>query len=282
MKRIRRFFKNIFDPKYIKNLYNIITIPEMRILPGSIAFFLVMSLVPCVFIIAFICSKCNISVLDIMNFLKDLIPTQVEELLIPIIGKTVSSLSIGFIILGLFLASNGPHAIILASNTLYGIENSNYLVRRIKALLLTIILMSLFFFILIVLGFGNTILKFVLELKIFEDISDTVFNLFVILKWPIAVIVITLLIKVLYTIAPDARIKSKYVNKGVIFTTVGWVIATAIYSYYANNLANYDIIYGGLSSIIVLMIWVYVISYILVLGIAINTNIYKIENEDKS
>ena len=55
------------------------------------------------------------------------------------------------------------------------------------------------------------------------------------------------------------------------------MIVTAIYSFYANNIANYDIFYGGLSNVIILMMWVYILAYILVLGIAINANSYRLE-----
>ena len=267
--------------KYLKRLLNIINRAEMRILPGSIAFFLFMAIVPAILIIAIICTKFSFSVTDIIIFFEDILPRSVEEVLLSITKSSIDGYSIGFLILSLLLASNGPHAIILASNTLYGIDNSNYLVRRIKSFVLTIILMSLFLFILIVIAFGNVILKFILELSIFEGIASNIYNLFIILKWPFAIIIIALFIKVLYTIAPDKKIKSKYVNKGVIFTTIGWVISTAIYSYYANNMAKYDIIYGSLSNIIILIIWVYVISYILVIGIAINTNYYNYNLENK-
>ena len=48
-----------------------------------------------------------------------------------------------------------------------------------------------------------------------------------------------------------------------------------VYSYYANNIANYGVFYGSLSNLIVLMIWIYILSYILVIGIAINSSIYE-------
>ena len=52
-----------------------------------------------------------------------------------------------------------------------------------------------------------------------------------------------------------------------------------IYAYYASHFSNYDLFYGGLSNIVILMIWIYALSYILVVGIAINVNEY--QNEDK-
>ena len=77
-------------------------------------------------------------------------------------------------------------------------------------------------------------------------------------------------VKLLYTIAPDKKIPSHSTTYGSIFTTVIWTIATAIFSYYLKYFANYNMLYGNLSSIIILMMWIYIISYVFVMGIAIN------------
>ena len=62
---------------------------------------------------------------------------------------------------------------------------------------------------------------------------------------------------------------------GAWFTTLSWVLATAIYSYYVSHFVNYDIFYGGMSSLIVMMIWIYILAYGIVIGIAINTEHYQ-------
>ena len=61
---------------------------------------------------------------------------------------------------------------------------------------------------------------------------------------------------------------------GAFVTTVIWVIFTAIFGYYIKFFARYDLIYGSLSSITILLIWLYVLSFILILGIVINTTKY--------
>lgn len=279
---MRKIIEKLNQVKYIKNFKDILLKPEIRVLPGSIAFFLVMSIVPTLLLIAVICSRMSIPLTDIVLQFSEIIPDEVHQLLLSVLADMkVDNLSIWYIVLGIFLASNGTHSIILASNTLYGVENKSYLNRRIKALVMILVMSIVFVFIIFAIAFGNHILKFILSLKIFSDVSVKVYSIFIVFKWPVAILVIALLIKILYTLAPDTKVASKYVNKGVIFTTVGWVISTAIYSYYANHLANYSLIYGGLSSIVVLMIWINVISYILVLGIAINTNHYALENEKR-
>lgn len=270
---------------YFTYLMNIIKREEMRILPGNLAFFLVLSIIPIVSLVGIICSMFSISLTDITNLVSELIPKDVEKLLIPYISASAGDNNlIWYFILGFVLASNGAHSIIVASNTLYHIEGSSYLKRRIKAFLLTIILIVLFLFVLLFLAFGNIIFKFILSLSIFTKVAHLIYSIFIYLKYPVAFLLIFFLIKVLYTTAPDRKIASKYVNRGALFTTVGWIFVTAIYSYYANNLANYDVFYGGLSSIAILMMWIYIISYIFVIGIAINTSVYQYleeENQDE-
>lgn len=261
--------------RYLTKIYKTITIDEMRILPGNIAFFLILSLIPIITLIGIICGFFSLSIGDVVTFLEDIIPKDVSKLLMPFLNTKTDGNHIMFMIVGFVVASNGPHAIILASNTLYGVNNSDFIKRRIKALILTIILMNLFFFILVVLAFGNIIMKFILNLEIFANAGKNIYYLFAIFKWPIAFMLIFIFVKLLYTLAPDKKIKSKLVNRGASFTTVGWVLITAIYSYYANNVANYNVLYGSLSGIIILMMWIYIISYILVIGIIINTDEYK-------
>ena len=52
------------------------------------------------------------------------------------------------------------------------------------------------------------------------------------------------------------------------------MIVTAIYSFYTVNFADYSVFYGSISSIIMFMVWVYMLSYILVIGISINSAVY--------
>lgn len=262
--------------KAIGKLWDIIKKEEMKILPGNLAFFVVLSAIPIITLLGVIASMFSISVDTIIDFMNQTFPTEVSKLLIPFVsGNGFDANILVFMVIGFFIASNGAHSIIIASDTLYEIEPDDLLTRRIKSIFLTIVLVNLFIFILLVLGFGNLIVSKILALDILKFASKNIYYIFVLLKWPIALIIIFFVIKLIYTIAPDKKIPSKYMNRGAIFTTLGWIIVTAIYSYYVTHFANYDIFYGGMSNIIILMMWVYILSYILVVGIAINTNIYE-------
>lgn len=267
---------------YLKKLMSLIRKEEMCVLPGNLAFFLLLSIVPILTLVGIICSLFSISFENIISSVGEMIPKEADTFLISFLsgiknpGNLVFYFTVGFLV-----ASNGADSIIVASNTLYQIESESYLKRRIKALFLTIVLILLFLFVLVFLAFGNGILKFILGLRIFMNIANRIYSIFILLKWPVAFFIIFWFIKLLYAMAPDRRIASKYVNQGALFTTIGWILTTAIYSYYANNIANYDLFYGGLSGLAVLMIWIYIISYIFVIGIAINTSSYQYLEEMK-
>ena len=265
-----------FTKRYLKKLIKICKKPEMKILPGNIAFFLVLSIFPIITLCGYIVSFFNISVDSAVSLLSTALPNEVSAVLVPYITGNGMDFHIGFyVIIGYIVASNGAHSIIVSCNTLYGLEHRNYLARRIKSLFITILLVMLFVFSLLVLAFGNTILKFILSINIIDNFSSTIYYIFLLLKWPFAIIFVFVMVKLIFTIAPDSYIKSKYTTKGAIFTSISWLLFTFLYSYYVLYFSHYDIFYGSLSNIIVMMMWIYILSYSFVIGIAINVQSYK-------
>jgi membrane protein len=272
-----------FTKRYLKKLIKIIKKPEMMILPGNIAFFMVLSIFPIITLFGFFSSMFNVSLNNVLDMMNQILPEQVYNLLFPYISGSGMDLHIGFsLFLGYIFASNGANSIIVCSNTLYGVPHSNYFKRRIKALFLTIILVILFVFTLFVLAFGNSILKFILSLNVLGSVGHSIYYLFLLLKWPIAIIFMFIMFKFIFTLSPDISVKSSNTNKGAFFTSVLWLISTFIYSYYVQHFSNYDIFYGSLANIIIMMIWVYILAFTLVIGIAINTQNYKDDTKDKS
>jgi len=266
---------------YLKKLYDIIMTPSMAFLPGNLAFSLVLSIFPILTLVGVIASKMGVNLGSIVNTLNSILPSNVVEILATFVeGKGFTS-NIGiFMIVGFFLASNGAHAIILASNNLYGFPNSDYIKRRVKSIFLIIIIILLFIFMLGFLAFGNRLLSLLLKQIPNQSIVDLIYNLFVILKWPFAIFVIFFNVKLIYTIAPDWKILSRHTTRGAIFTTFMWIVVILIYSYWVSHFANYDLFYGSLSNIVILMLMTYLISYILVIGIAINVKSYEYKIED--
>lgn len=267
--------------KFLKKIYDIFMKPEMMILPGQLAFFIILAIFPLLTLIGYVGSNISLFSNTFVALMNNILPADIAEIIIPFLSQSKITGNVAFfMVIGFYLMSNGTNSLIVTSNELFGIKHDPFLKRRIKAFFMIILLMALFIFDVLVLAYGNIIVKEIINLEIFADVSDKLYSIFVLLKWPVAFICIFWIIKLIYAIAPDERIASKYMNKGALFTTIGWIIITAIYSLYISNFANYQMFYGGLTTIIVMMIWIYMLSYILVMGIAINTTDYDIDQKE--
>ena len=273
--------------KYFKEVGHLIMKPEMNVLPGQLAFFIILSVFPVLTLLGYIGSKFTLFSSSFIAVMKEVIPSNFLEVLLPFVtdskltGNTLVVMVVGFII-----ASNGTHSLIVTSNELYHLPYADYIKRRIKAFLMTILFLVLFIFVLIVLAYGNVIVDFILNIKTLSIFHNQIYYFFLILKWPVAFFLIFIVLKYLYTVAPDARISSKFMNAGALFATIGIILITLGYSIYVNNFSNYSLFYGSISGIIMMMIWIYLLSFVLVLGIAINSTVYenykKIMNKKKN
>lgn len=258
--------------KYIKEIFKVLKKREMRVLPGNIAFFFMLALVPILTIIAYLASYFSISIEALAELITKVFPSGASTTIIDIISGKGFDSHLGFINLAaVVVATNGTYSIVSASNTLYKIKKTDPIKDRVKSIWLFMIILVLILFILIVPMFGDKILTLFTKIEILNNISDELILFFNILKWPLTMFIIYFNVKLVYTISPNIEVKSKDTTKGAIFTTSGWTIATIIFSFYLKYFGRYDIIYGNLSSIIILMMWLYILAYIFVLGLAINT-----------
>lgn len=268
--------------KFIKKVYKTIRKPEMTILPGQIAFFFVLSLVPLVALTGSIVSHFSISIETLMKLISNSLPSEVAAIINETIGGKSMNFNIAiFYISAFLLASNGPHSMIIGSNLIYKVKNKDFLTRRVKAVLMTVILVILLIFMLVVPAFGNQIIALITSYIQNDALNRTITTTYTILKYPTSFILIYFCIKLLYTMAPDKTIKSKDTTYGALFTTIAWIISTEIYSFYVSAFAKYNLLYGSIANLLILLLWMYLLSYIFVLGMALNAST-EIDEETES
>lgn len=245
--------------------------PEMLVLPGQLAFFLFLSIVPTITLIGYACSYLNLSNELVQSFLSNILSEDISNLVAPILTATEITptffISLG---VGYFTASQGMSSIIVASNTIYGIKDSGFFKRRLKAIIMELIIVLLFIFILVVPLLGNSIIGLLHYFNLDTATTEIVVNALNLLSGPVSWLIIFLFIKTIYTMAPDKKFSSNSVNGGALFTTVAWIGITELYSYYIAKYANYSAFYGSLANIVILMLWVYLLSYAFVIGMAMN------------
>ncbi|MDD2505271.1 MAG: YihY/virulence factor BrkB family protein [Bacilli bacterium] len=262
MKQTKNKIKNFF-----LRVWNIMGKPEMAVLPGQLAFFVILSLVPIITLIGYGATYFGVSMNSMIKVLDANFSRNIVDMIVPIISGKTLDLKLFIVFCAMFyIASNGADSIILASNEIYNIKQSSWIKRRIKAILLTFVIVTLILFVLLVPAFGTKIIDAV----DYFNIKSTVASILEILQGPISWVIMFIFIKVIYTISPDRPLPASGVNFGAAFTTIGWILTTGVYSYWINNFARYDIFYAGLSNIAVLMLWIYFLSYIFVIGMSLN------------
>lgn len=266
---------------FLKEIIKIIKKPEMRILPGQLAFFLVMSIIPTIALVGVIANELSIPLDSIKVTISSSVPKEISTLITDILSGQGFNFNIAvFFVSAFILASNGPHSMIITSNEIYKINPEGIFKRRLKAISMTFILVGLFLFLFIVPVYGDSIFQILRYYATNQIPIEIFYRIYQFLKYPMIITILYFNIRLMYTIAPDEKISRFSTRKGAIFTTVGWIIATEIFSFYIGTFSSYDIFYGSISNLLVLLLWLYILSYIFVLGMVLNAGSYNQQKQE--
>ncbi|WP_020433810.1 YihY/virulence factor BrkB family protein, partial [Paenibacillus riograndensis] len=173
----------------------------------------------------------------------------------------------------LWAASKGINAIIKGLNRAYDIEESRvfWKIRGIAFLATLFIgLVVLLSILLLVLG---TWLKTQVFLLI--DLPYGFQKIWDLLQYAVPLFVMFLVFTLLYWIAPSRRLTLKEVMPGAMFATLGWIITSILFSVYVNQFSNFTETYGSLGGVMILLIWLYISSIIILAGGEINAILMK-------
>lgn len=259
--------------KIIKKVVKLFRKEELYILPASLTYYFVLALIPILTLVVLIAGSFNVSIDSVVSLISDVLPNKIALFVTEIISGKGFDSNIGiFNIIAFFLASNGSYAIVRTANNLYKVKESDAIKDRIKSIIILLDILVLILFMILVPVYGEKIL--LLVQKSVGDLNKII-TIVKIIKWPLTFLVLFINVKLIYTISPSKNLESKNTTLGSLITTFLWILSIIVLDYYLDYLANYDILYGNLSILIMLMIWVYVICFVFVLGMVINTMYYK-------
>ena len=180
-------------------------------------------------------------------------------------------LSFGFI-LALVFATNGVNTLMQAFNkSSLILETRSFVKQRLVALVLTIIMAFALIFGLILITVGEFILNHLKE----EVLIGDSFWIYVIamVKWIILMAVYFITISILYRYAPAHTKKWRLFSAGSWLATILAILTFWGFSFYINNFGTYNKVYGSIGTLIVVMIWLYLNSLIILIGFELNASI---------
>ena len=251
---------------------------EINSKAAEISFYLLLSLFPfLIFTISLVVYTPLIKLSKYIFVLDKMLPSSIFKIVSALTQSAIDNRSFNFLILSFILAmytmSRAVLCLIRGMNKSYNIrETRPYFEVLFISLVFVIMLLVLIFISMIFLVFGENLGSFLFNLIGLDQYFMYIWNL---CRYIIGIVTVIIILMNLYRFTPNKKLTFKEVMPGAVVSTFCWIIASFCYSFYSSNFARYDIIYGSLGGIIVLMTWVYLSSWTILIGCEINDRLYK-------
>lgn len=207
---------------------------------------------------------------NLMYLAREITPDAMDALLVSIISdvydKSVGIISVT-VAATLWSAGKGVLALMRGLNAINDVEeNRNYLLLRIVASLYLILMIFAVLLSLLIMVFGNSLIRLI---EGFVPQTSYLFDILIHFRTPLVWAVLTVIIALMYAYVPGTRQGFKIQLPGAVFAAVAWSIMTWAFSLYVDEFNGFTM-YGNLTTIIILMLWLYAAMYIILAGAFIN------------
>ncbi len=237
---------------------------------SSTAFFFFLSLVPILMIVCSVLPYTPLTENNLMSAVTRITPDSMDPLMVSIISqmydRSLNVLPIA-IIVTIWSAGKGMLALMRGLNVVNGVvEDRNYFTLRIAASFYTIItlvalLLSLLFSI-----FGKGLIHSIVQgIPQINNIIALMIHMRFLFVWAFLALVFTFI----YTFIPNKKLKLRYQIPGAIFSSITWSVYSYGFSIYVDNFNGMST-YGSLSTIALILMWLYFCIYILLIGANMN------------
>ena len=245
----------------------------LAIFPSLIFFFTIIPFIPI--------ENFQITLLDLIH---DFMPKSAYETVKETVEDIVTRprgglLSIGFI-LALYFSTNGINNMMEAfNNTYHTIETRSSFRQWLISALLVFILTVLLILSIGLMTLGPVILSIFIPVKILESSFYSI--LIWLLTWLLSISAFFFAISFLYYLAPARRRDFRFISAGSSLATLLVILTTAGFNFYVDNFAKYNILYGSIGTLMVVLLWIYFNAISLLIGFELNASIYKAKREEK-
>jgi membrane protein len=92
-------------------------------------------------------------------------------------------------------------------------------------------------------------------------------------KWPVLLIIVSIMFTILYWASPNARHRFRWISPGSALAVATWIIASGLFALYVANFGHYNKVYGSLGGIIVFLIWMWISNVAVLFGAEFNAEL---------
>ncbi len=261
------FSKLNIRKKYISEIEN----NHLRAYAAQGALYVIMSMMPCILLLLTLIQYTAVTKENILTAVLELFPGTINAMIVSIVNEVYSQ-STRVIpitaIVTMWSASRGVLAMTNGMNYVYGDEEPRgYIYLRIRSSIYTVIFLIAIVMTLALLVFGNSIS---LTINSYVPMLAPLMDIIISIRVIVAICLLTVVFTTAYTFLPDKKIKFIKQCPGAVFTTLCWLCCSLAFSMYVDVFKGFSDMYGSLTTIVLIMLWLNYCMYFMLLGAKIN------------
>ncbi len=257
----------------IKGFTNRLKDDHISAFSAQAAFFLIMSIVPFLSLLLTLIKYLPISQAMLLDTVINVTPVPFEPLVTTILeelfAKSNGAILSVSVLVAIWSAAKGVLAIVRGLQAVYHVnESRNYFILRFISAIYTVIFVTAIILTLLLLVFSNQI-YYALK-KDFPVAADFI-SVFIKQKFILALCLLTLFFLVVYKLVRRSNNSFISLIPGAVIAALSWIVFSYAFSVYIDKFSDFSYTYGSLTTIVLLMLWVYFCMYLLFIGAEINS-----------
>ncbi|MGC0327571.1 YihY family inner membrane protein [Streptomyces sp. SAI-170] len=209
---------------------------------------------------------------EVLDNIQKLAPGAAQDVLRNAVQQMQGKAGIGSVmaIVGLLLAiwaaSGYVAAFIRSANAVYDIPEGRPVWKVLPVRVgVTVVLMVLAVISAVIVVFTGALAK---QVGSTLGVGDTALTVWSIAKWPVLVVLVTVMIALLYWATPNAKIRGfRWITPGSFLALLIWMVASAGFALYVANFASYNKTYGTFAGVIIFLVWLWITNLAILLGL---------------
>ena len=241
-------------------------------LSASLAYYMLFAFFPFLLLVGKILDLLGTPITVILENLNTIVPEDVllialQHMQAPYFGNVVAIVT--WVVIAIYFFVRSINAFLFAIERAFSITTERHAARRfLLSLALALGNMLLLFVLIALIVAGKNLLE---NIAAAFHFSNTVLYLWHYGRFGLLAILIFGILYVLYnTAAVGQELQPKQLLPGAIAATISWLIISMCFSYYVSHIGRYSLLYGSLGAVIVLLLWLYLSSLIIVMGAELN------------
>lgn len=240
------------------------------------AFFIILSFIPCVILLFSLLQFTSIDKVTITVMIQKMLPREMQTFFAGIIrdayNRTASTVSLSALVT-VWSAGRGMMALTQGLQWIAGIKESrNYFAVRFRATLYTVVMLLSIIVFLLLGVFGNALLNII---AVRFPIATYAVEIIIDIKNVFLLLFATVIFTLIYRFMPGNEIPLSQHLPGAVVSSLGWFLFSYAFSVYVDDFSGFSNMYGSLTTLILLMLWLYFGMYITLIGAEFNQLLVK-------